>query len=267
MQNDAVCDQRLRDITEKSGELVSQEQYQRILDRYIWSTGFCTKADVLEIACGTGQGVSLLRPTANSLTLLDASAGNVADLKAEFGEEVQVHHGSAEQLPYAERSFDAVLMLECLYFFDDPAKALAEARRVLKPEGVLLVAVNNKDIYDFTPHPMGRIYFGVPDLHTMLQRAGFTSRVFGNCPIKTGTGSGITRAIKYAVTSLGIFPQNPKIKRLLKRLFLGRLIAMPHRLPAGEYAPPRIEELPSSRINTDYKILFAECRLANGASS
>jgi ubiquinone/menaquinone biosynthesis C-methylase UbiE len=254
-------DMNLRDITEKAGELVSKEQYTRILDRYVWAANHAMNADVLEIACGTGQGATLISERAKSLTFLDASPGNIADLKGEFGDTVRVSLGVAEELPFPDAMFDVVLMLECLYFFDDTEKALAEARRVLRPNGLLLVTVNNKDIYDFTRHPMGRTYFGVPDLHSTLAAFGFQVEIFGNCPIEGSLVSRVKTGIKFAVTSLGLFPQSPVVKRILKRLFFGKLLEMPRRLYSNGHATPELVALKPNTTDTRYKILFALCKM------
>jgi ubiquinone/menaquinone biosynthesis C-methylase UbiE len=53
---------------------------------------------------------------------------------------VEVVEGRAEALPFDDESVDYVLMVTVLCFLDDPAKAYAEAFRILKPGGVLVVA-------------------------------------------------------------------------------------------------------------------------------
>ncbi|NNF80886.1 MAG: methyltransferase domain-containing protein, partial [Rhizobiales bacterium] len=57
----------------------------------------------------------------------------------------QVRHGDLYQLPLQAGSVDLVIIHQVLHFLDDPASALAEAARVLKPGGRLLIV-------DFAPH-------------------------------------------------------------------------------------------------------------------
>jgi len=53
---------------------------------------------------------------------------------------VELREGSAERLPFGDRSFDAAVVTWSLCSIPDPGAALAEARRVLKPGGRLLFA-------------------------------------------------------------------------------------------------------------------------------
>ncbi|MBM7865829.1 methyltransferase domain-containing protein [Heliobacterium gestii] len=52
-----------------------------------------------------------------------------------------VHQGSAERLPFVDETFDALLLLDVLEHLDDDGAALAEAFRVLRPGGLLLLTV------------------------------------------------------------------------------------------------------------------------------
>lgn len=51
MDNDYVF------VTEISGEEVTQEQIDRLCNRDYWAGQYCTGKDVMEVACGTGQGL------------------------------------------------------------------------------------------------------------------------------------------------------------------------------------------------------------------
>ena len=95
---------------------------------------------VLDVACGTGV---LAREAASrdaSVTGLDRNEGMLATAR-HIGPSIEWKTGRAEELPFADARFDAVVSQFGLMFFDDRAEALREMRRVLKPGGRLAVAV------------------------------------------------------------------------------------------------------------------------------
>lgn len=101
--------------------------------------------NVLELAAGTGvvtralvaalpASVSIIATDLNQPMLDQASALGTARL-------VEWRQADAMQLPFEDHSFDAVICQFGAMFFPDKAKAFSEARRVLKPGGVLLFNV------------------------------------------------------------------------------------------------------------------------------
>ena len=59
----------------------------------------------------------------------------------------QVRQGDIYALPFANASADLVIIHQVLHYLDDPGRALLEARRILHPEGRLLIV-------DFAPHDL-----------------------------------------------------------------------------------------------------------------
>jgi demethylmenaquinone methyltransferase/2-methoxy-6-polyprenyl-1,4-benzoquinol methylase len=108
---------------------------------------------VLEIGCGTGHALAQIAPAAGRAYGLDLSAGMLAVARrrvAAGGAAGRAHlvQGDAAHLPYAEASFDALLMSFTLELFDTPTipVVLAECWRVLRPGGRLgLVALAQAD--------------------------------------------------------------------------------------------------------------------------
>jgi ubiquinone/menaquinone biosynthesis C-methylase UbiE len=98
---------------------------------------------VLDLGAGTGANLSHYRwGQLVELVLLDPSPGMLDRARrkaADLGAEVQTLVQGAERLPFDDESFDSVVFTLALCTIPDPAMALAEARRVLRPAGSLLV--------------------------------------------------------------------------------------------------------------------------------
>ncbi|HET6876645.1 MAG TPA: class I SAM-dependent methyltransferase [Jatrophihabitans sp.] len=96
---------------------------------------------VLEIGSGTGANLRLLAPGAESLTVTEPEAPMLSRLERRVQQEAPaatVHRVSAEELPFADQSFDVVVSTLVLCGVGDQPRALAEVRRVLRPGGRLL---------------------------------------------------------------------------------------------------------------------------------
>ncbi|MDT8878751.1 methyltransferase domain-containing protein [Halomonas saccharevitans] len=98
---------------------------------------------VLDVACGTGILAREAQPRAAPCGLvvgLDATGG-MLEVARELAPEILWRQGDAQQLPFEDEAFDAVLCQFGLMFFIDPRAALGEMHRVLVPAGRLAVAV------------------------------------------------------------------------------------------------------------------------------
>jgi SAM-dependent methyltransferase len=101
-----------------------------------------TVAEVLEVGGGTSGLTSLLYPGAKVTNAdLDPSCGDSA-VNSGPGRTFVVADATA--LPFAEASFEAVTMFDVIEHVVDHAKAIEEARRVLRPGGFLLVTTPNE---------------------------------------------------------------------------------------------------------------------------
>jgi ubiquinone/menaquinone biosynthesis C-methylase UbiE len=103
----------------------------------------CSRAagDVLEVAIGTALNLPHY-PGAVRLTGLDLSAEmlEIARKRAvELRRAIELRQGDAHALPFADESFDAVVCTYSLCNIPDPALAVTEMRRVLRPGGKLIL--------------------------------------------------------------------------------------------------------------------------------
>ncbi len=97
---------------------------------------------VLDVATGTGMVAAELLGRSDCVVVgLDQSPDMLAGARARFAgraelvERVQLVEGEAEQLPFADASFDALTFTYLLRYVDDPAATLRELARVVRPGG------------------------------------------------------------------------------------------------------------------------------------
>jgi ubiquinone/menaquinone biosynthesis C-methylase UbiE len=97
--------------------------------------------DVLEIGAGTGASLPHYERASRVVALEPdpSMAKRLPEKVAAARVPVEVVAGSAEAIPYADESFDVVVSTFMLCSVADPAAVLAEARRVLRPDGKLIL--------------------------------------------------------------------------------------------------------------------------------
>ena len=95
--------------------------------------------EVLEIATGPGLLAKHVAPAAKRMVATDYSDGMIREAKkGERPANLTFEVADATALPYADDSFDAVLIANALHVMPEPVKALSEIDRVLRPGGVLI---------------------------------------------------------------------------------------------------------------------------------
>ena len=107
--------------------------------------------DFLDIGTGTGRILELFGEKVERGVGIDLSREMLALARANLERagrhNCQVRHGDMYKLPVPSGSFDAVAIHQVLHYADDPAAAIAEAARVLRPGGRLVIV-------DFAPHDL-----------------------------------------------------------------------------------------------------------------
>ena len=142
-----------------------------------------------DLGCGTGVIVSTLAPHVAGVIGVDASDEMLRAAQSRvlpFGN-VELRKGALEALPLDAATLDAATMVLVLHHVPAPAIALAEAFRVLKPGGRLLIV-------DMAPHEredyrqqMGHVWLGFSDEHMrrLLAQAGFSDVRIHPLPVVT----------------------------------------------------------------------------------
>lgn len=98
------------------------------------------EARLLDVGCGAGMFCALAADRGATVAGLDASAA-LLEIARERMPEGDFRIGEIEDLPWEDASFDVVTGFNSFQFAADPANALRQARRVVRPEGRVVVAI------------------------------------------------------------------------------------------------------------------------------
>ena len=154
---------------------------------------------VADLGCGTGQTTAALTPYVARVIAVDESSAMLAAARKRLGDSdtVDVRSGRLEDLPIDDASVDAAILSLVLHFVVDPSAVIAEASRVLRTGGLLLVV-------DMLPHEreeyrtsMGHLWLGFAEsqITRWFEDAGFTTpRVVPLPPDPQAKGPGLFTA-------------------------------------------------------------------------
>jgi ArsR family transcriptional regulator len=134
-------------------------------------------AVVGDLGCGTGQVSVALAPFVTRIIGVDSSAAMLQAARKRLQEyrNVELRRGELEALPIDDNMLDAATVMLVLHHVPEPARALTEVARTLKPGGRLILV-------DMLPHDrenyrqqMGHVWLGFAEEHTgrMLSESGF----------------------------------------------------------------------------------------------
>jgi SAM-dependent methyltransferase len=163
-----------------------------------------TSGSGIEIGVGTGRFAAPLEIK----TGIEPSR-SMAEVARKRG--IEIVHGVAEHLPFADGEFDHALMVTTVCFLDDMDMAFQEVRRILKPGGSFVIGFVDResplereyqDLKDKSAFYQDATFYSTEDIVSHLQKAGFGEFAFrqtlfrslaelsGVEPAKEGHGEG-----------------------------------------------------------------------------
>lgn len=116
-----------------------------LLRKETWSRDY----RILDVGCGNGKDLIRMRKMGFKGTLvgIDIARGILAIAKKNNKKEkthISFLEGNAEHLSFPDASFDIVILKHCLQNVYHPLRALRECKRVLKPNGRVIIVVNGE---------------------------------------------------------------------------------------------------------------------------
>jgi len=139
-------------ILEFTGERFTPECVREIAyehwHRYAWALPWVKGRDVLDVACGEGYGSHLLSQQAQSVVGVDLDLETIEHAKEKYRQaNLSFRVGDVLSLPIEDDSIDVVVCFETIEHVADHAGLMMEFRRVLKPDGLLLLSSPDKASY------------------------------------------------------------------------------------------------------------------------
>jgi ArsR family transcriptional regulator len=154
---------------------VPESEVERALVEVVSDAG---PRELLDVGTGTGRILEILAPLVEHGLGVDISSEMLAIARAKLGDKAitncELRLADMYKLPVVSASVDAVTIHQVLHFADEPAAVIAEAARVLRPGGRLIVI-------DFAPHELEelradhahrRLGFGDAEVRGWFQKAG-----------------------------------------------------------------------------------------------
>lgn len=231
-------------VTELPGNYAHRDQIAAIETRYMWASEFCIGKDVLEIACGAGLGLGLLKQVSKSLVACDIDDNVLNYARSNFkGSDVNIIKVDAKNLCFQDQQFDVILCFEAIYYFESLSHFIKQVKRVLKPNGILLITSVNPQWLEFNPSPFSTNYYNIKDLVNLLESQNFktvTSICFQSAD--RTLFQKFTICVRKIAIKFGLIPKTMKGKAFLKKLFYGKLQKIPNKIvfSTADYSKPQV---------------------------
>jgi len=165
-------------VSEFTGERVipghvNDDLWAEHVARYALATRFAQGRRVLDLGCGTGYGTADLAQVASAAVGVDL-APDAIDYAVSHFPAARFLACSASAVPFPSASFDLVTAFEVIEHLRDWRALLAEAHRVLEPNGLLIVSTPNTRYYAETraksgPNPFHEHEFEFQEFQTALR--------------------------------------------------------------------------------------------------
>lgn len=190
----------------------AQDQFTDLLIGKLQDAHLQPGKHFLDVGCGTGRpAIRLAQATGCEITGITVShtqieQANASASAANLTDRVRFQYGDAMELPFPDNSFDAAWAFESMFHMPDRAQVLSEIKRVLRPDGALLIAdaieiapmtaeqrmilysafavssFINKEEYGYTVRQAGLELAGVLDVTTNIKKT--VSKTLENMPLR-----------------------------------------------------------------------------------
>ncbi len=185
---------------------------QEHLHRYAWCLHLVEGKDVLDVASGEGYGSAMLAGRARSVRGVDISQDAVGHARERYAgvANLQYLQGSAAAIPLPDDSVDVVVSFETIEHLYEQEEMMSEIRRVLRPDGVMIMSSPNKEVYSdragyHNEYHVKELY--LEEFRTLVERYFPAMYLCGHrmsvCSTITGLDGGPAQPVYQALTDTG----------------------------------------------------------------
>ena len=229
-----------------------------VLTRYALAAANAPGRDVLEVGAGAGLALGWYAKQGKRVVGTDFTPSLVREARATYGARVDLAANDAQAVPFRDESFDLVVFFEALYYLPNAARFFREARRVLRPDGRILLCTANKHRPGFVKSPYSHTYLDGDELRSALAAEGFTDiKIQAGFPATPpDLKQRIILAGFSAADQLRLIPRTLEGRAKFKRLLYGDLATLPRELtPTNEGVEPLADWNRSQR--DQWKVIYA----------
>ncbi|MDY0987411.1 class I SAM-dependent methyltransferase [Flavobacterium sp. CFBP9031] len=135
-----------------TGERLETFVYNRIaiehLHRYAITNNYIKGKIILDIASGEGYGAALMSKEASFVYGVDIDKEAISKAKLKYTQKnIEFLEGSTNAIPLDDNTIDVVISFETIEHHDEHDKMMLEIKRVLKPDGIVIISTPDKLYY------------------------------------------------------------------------------------------------------------------------
>ena len=201
--------------TEITSEKITSDNpiHQRLFKAYVIAKDHAT-GELLEVGCGEGRGIDLLKPLVKHYTAVDKIETAINELREKHPDSTFLVSNIPPFNGLKDDAYDSLISFQVIEHISDDLLFLKEIRRVLKPGATALLTTPNR-MLSLTRNPWHIREYTAPELRSLA------SKVFAEVTIKGITGN--EKVMKY-------YQDN---KRRVQRFTRWDIFNLQHRLPAA----------------------------------
>jgi SAM-dependent methyltransferase len=124
-------------------DVFTSDSNERLIDAFVRLSGLSAGARVVDLGCGSGVFTNILQRRGYRCSGVDLSPKLIAIARSQYSG-IDFQEGDIEQLPFADASFDGVLLSGVVHHLPDLSRCAAEVFRILRPSGTFVAFDPNR---------------------------------------------------------------------------------------------------------------------------